>query len=264
MSGNSNRARPGREPLRVLGVLCFSCVLGILGACGTSPSELAASIGSASPPALTIAGRDGVMPAGWEAWTIGPHKAKTRYRLESIDGVRAMRAEANASASGLIATVDLDVSRHRFIEFGWRVESLIPKADNGDRHAEDAPVRVILGFDGDKRKLPFRDQLMFEQSRLIGGRELPYATLIYIWANRRPVEAVVNNPRSDRIRMLVAESGPTRLRRWQWIRRNMAEDYRRVFKEEPGRLVAVGIMTDTDNTRERATAWYSDIRIKEY
>ena len=36
-------------------------------------------------------------------------------------------------------------------------------ADNTDRYAEDAPVRVVLAFEGDKRTLPFRDQLFFEQ-----------------------------------------------------------------------------------------------------
>ncbi|HZV81636.1 MAG TPA: DUF3047 domain-containing protein [Geobacteraceae bacterium] len=36
-------------------------------------------------------------------------------------------------------------------------------------------------------------------------------------------------------------------------------DYRRLFGEEPGTLGAVAIMTDSDNTGGRASAWYGDI-----
>lgn len=37
------------------------------------------------------------------------------------------------------------------------------------------------------------------------------------------------------------------------------EDYKRIFGEEPPLLGGVAIMTDTDDTRDEATAWYGDI-----
>jgi hypothetical protein len=40
------------------------------------------------------------------------------------------------------------------------------------------------------------------------------------------------------------------------------EDYLRAFRSPPGRLVGVGIMTDTDNTGERIEAFYGDIELK--
>ena len=42
-------------------------------------------------------------------------------------------------------------------------------------------------------------------------------------------------------------------------RRNVLEDYRRAFGEEPWDIVAVGLMTDTDNTRQKAHCLYGDI-----
>jgi hypothetical protein len=59
--------------------------------------------------------------------------------------------------------------------------------------------------------------------------------------------------------MIVAASGSDRVGSWQEISRNLLEDYRRAFGEEPGRITAIGIMTDTDNTGGRAQAWYGDI-----
>jgi hypothetical protein len=62
--------------------------------------------------------------------------------------------------------------------------------------------------------------------------------------------------------MVVVESGPERLGQWLTYRRNVLEDYRRAFGEEPGDLVAVGVLTDTDNTQQRARSWYGDITLR--
>ncbi len=62
--------------------------------------------------------------------------------------------------------------------------------------------------------------------------------------------------------MIVAESGRERLGSWQEVTRNVLEDYRRAFGEEPGPIIAVGIMTDTDNTGDNAHAWYGDIEFR--
>jgi hypothetical protein len=44
------------------------------------------------------------------------------------------------------------------------------------------------------------------------------------------------------------------------LTRNVVEDFRKAFGEEPGLMTDVGIMTDTDNTGETVDAWYGDIR----
>jgi hypothetical protein len=45
-------------------------------------------------------------------------------------------------------------------------------------------------------------------------------------------------------------------------RRNVYEDYRRIFGGEPPEAGAIAIMTDTDNTGGSATAWYDDIELE--
>jgi hypothetical protein len=67
------------------------------------------------------------------------------------------------------------------------------------------------------------------------------------------------NPYTDRTMMFALQSGEAGARQWVTERRNVFEDYRRAFGEEPPRISGVGIMTDTDNTGETATAWYGDI-----
>lgn len=39
------------------------------------------------------------------------------------------------------------------------------------------------------------------------------------------------------------------------------EDYRKAFDSSPGKIATVAIMTDTDNTATKTTAYYGDIRL---
>jgi hypothetical protein len=70
---------------------------------------------------------------------------------------------------------------------------------------------------------------------------------------------VVENPYTDRVMMFVVESGTDKLQQWQSESRNVHADYLAAFGEQPGMISGVAIMTDTDNTRESAVAWYGDV-----
>ena len=117
-----------------------------------------------------------------------------------------------------------------------------------------------MSFAGDLDSLPMDEQVFFGNVKLVSGQQLPYATLMYIWENRVTRGNVIPNAHTSRIKMIVAESGREKLGTWQEVTRNVYNDYRRAFGEEPGRIIAIGIMTDTDNTREHASAYYGDIR----
>jgi len=90
---------------------------------------------------------------------------------------------------------------------------------------------------------------------------MPYATLMYVWCNKRAPGNVIVSPRTDRIRKLVVESGPRRLNEWLDYDRDIRADFERVFGEPPGALVGVGIMTDSDNTHTRTSAAYGLVRL---
>jgi hypothetical protein len=60
----------------------------------------------------------------------------------------------------------------------------------------------------------------------------------------------------------VVESGAERLNQWLSYERNIKADYEKAFGEAPGALIAIGLMTDTDNTRSQAQAWYGTIQLK--
>ena len=97
---------------------------------------------------------------------------------------------------------------------------------------------------------------------MLYGEYPPLGAINYIWESKAPIGTVVPNPYTDRVMMFVVESGSAKLNQWAVEERNVYEDYKEAFGEEPPMISGVAIMTDTDNTDESATAYYGDIAFK--
>ena len=197
---------------------------------------------------------------GWHDVPL-PGKRLTRYTQVRKDGRLAVHARADSSASMWRRKVNVSVDQLGQARWAWRVDALNPKARIDDVDREDAVARVIFAFDGDHARLSARNRAMFDLARVLTGESPPYATLMYVWETAQPLDTVVVNPRSDRIRKWVLDSGPAHLGTWRLHQRDLVADFERAFGEKPGPLVAIGKMTDADNTQSRAEAWYSDIEL---
>jgi len=147
------------------------------------------------------------------------------------------------------------------LSWRWKTDALVPGADNRDRKREDAPLRVIVEFDGDVSTLPEAEQKKFKRAKAIARRSLPFSTLMYIWSDHVPVGTVIPSAHTSQVQMLVVASGAGGLGAWQLVRRDLAADYRRAYGAEPGQVLGVAVMTDTDNTGAKAVAYYADIRL---
>ena len=246
--------------------LVFLLLTLAVGGCAIHPES--ARHEAAAPPAEAdqalgpfSAHRPGPLPHAWQPLIITRSKKPTQYQLVADTGKTILHAHAAASASLLMHALDLDPNRRPWLEWKWKVDRHIKGADNRYRDTEDSPVRIVLAFDGDKGNLPFAEQVLFETGRLVTGRELPYATLMYIWEKKAPVGSVIAHARTSQLKMVVAASGSDGLGQWRQLSRNFVDDYQRAFGEKPGRLIGVGVMSDTDNTGDTVDAWYGDIRL---
>mgnify|MGYP000382029180 CR=1 FL=1 len=196
-------------------------------------------------------------------WTpvLLPAKLRTAFQLEKHDQRIAVQADAQSSASMLRQRLNVPPDQLGRLQFQWQIEGLIAQADMGERDSEDSPVRLILAFEGDRSRFSAKNAMLSDLTEALTGEPLPYATLMYVWCNHRPVESVIVNPRTDRVRKLVMESGAAHIKQWRQYERNVRADFEKAFGEPPGALVGIAIMTDTDNTRSHAKAWYGDIRL---
>lgn len=201
------------------------------------------------------------LPAGWEVVKITEEKKPTQYRLVDDGGTVVLNAKADGAATGLGQPTKIDIKATPVLEWRWKINRLIATADNAVSSKEDSPVRIVFSFGGDRAKLPLTDRLALSLSDQRSGKPTPYATMMYVWANRAPVGTVIPNPHTGRVQMIVASSGAAGVGAWQTLKRNVLEDFRRAFNEEPGMLMSIGVLTDTDNTGESVEAWYGDLKL---
>jgi hypothetical protein len=218
---------------------------------------VAGLVGCATPdPAPDAAGA----LRGWQVVAL-PGKRQTQYRWVQKDGAVAVHALAEGSASLLRRQVDRAPHTLGEVEFSWLVGAVPREGNVSAAEHEDAAARVIFSFDGDEARLSARNRMLFDLAQALTGEAPPFATLMYVWDETAPVGAVIVNPRSDRIRKIVVESGTVAIGQWRRYRRDLVADYRLAFGEAPGVLLSVGLMTDGDNTKSRLSTWYRDVTL---
>lgn len=166
---------------------------------------------------------------------------RTRYSVTREDGIRCILAESRASASALIYKTEYDPKGYPFLHWRWKVEQVLQKGDERAKAGDDYGARVYVVF----------PSFLFWKTRALN----------YIWANRLSKGEGIPNPFTANAMMIAVRSGPGETGRWIEEKRNIFEDFRRFFGEDPPKVGAIAVMTDTDNTGESARAWYGPIAI---
>jgi hypothetical protein len=199
------------------------------------------------------------VPEGWKPLTFKKIPKQTVYELVKDGDAVVVKAVSEASASGLIKAVNIDPKEYPIVRWRWKVENILKHNDVTRKDGDDFPARLYITFAYDPDKVSFGKKLKFKAGQAIFG-DIPIGALNYIWDTHAPVGAIVENAYTDFAQMVVVESGAQKVGLWVSEERNIYEDYKRAFGEEPPLMNGVAIMTDTDNTKERATAYYGDIQ----
>ncbi len=199
---------------------------------------------------------------GWSFYRLAPYKKNTAYRLENYQGRTVLSANAKKSASGLAVKLKPRPSQHLWLEWEWKATGTLDKANNLDRYADDAPLRILVAFDGDRSKLTLKDKMVGELAQIMSGQEMPYATLMYIWSPNGQLNQIKPNSHTNRIKMIAVDAGKENLGQWRKHSRDLTADYEAAYGYAPGNLIGIALLTDTDNTNSETKAYYGDIELK--
>lgn len=176
-------------------------------------------------------------------WEARKFKGDTEYTVTEMAGSHALKAESKASASAMIYRYKYDLKKYPILVWKWRVENTLIKGDESKKEGDDYAARVYVIF-------PHRLPLLTK-------------SINYIWANRLPKGNHIPNPFYTKAVMVAVQSGDEYVGKWITEKRNVYEDYKTLFGEEPPLVGGIAVMTDTDNTGESATAYYDNIRIEQ-
>jgi len=174
--------------------------------------------------------------AGWKPKRF---RGETSYSLVVDGDRRVLKAQSRAAASGLYKEVDLDPAKYPVLRWSWKIGGTIPNGDERTKAGDDYAARVYIVF----------PRTLFWKTKAIN----------YIWANRLPQGKSLPNAFTSNAVMVAVESGNGKAGTWVTEERNVYEDYRALFGEDPPPIGAVALMTDTDNTGGEAEAYYGDI-----
>ncbi len=198
------------------------------------------------------------LPDDWNPLTFKKIPRHTHYEVVKDGDISVVKAISEASASGLIKKVTIDPQAYPIVRWRWKVENLLKNSDVSRKAGDDYPVRLYIAFQYDPDKVSLSENLKNKAGRVIFS-DIPIRALNYIWETHTPIGTIVENAFTDVVQMIVVESGSQKVGVWVEEERNIYEDYKKAFGEEPSMINGVAIMSDTNNTKEKATAYYGDI-----
>lgn len=199
---------------------------------------------------------------GWEALTFPKIEKHTHYAVTNMSGQTVLKAEANASASGLVHTNVFNPYETPILRFRWRVDNVLEKGNATSKDGDDYPIRVYVFFPYDPDTAGWRMRAKYGIARRLFGEYPPHSGLNYIWANRKHEPRILDSPYTGRSKMIILQAGKQRLGEWIDEDVNILKDYREAFGEDPPKSARLAIMSDADNTGGSAVGYLNWIELK--
>ena len=145
----------------------------------------------------------------------------------------------------------LDASEHRYLSWKWRVSNTVDDSETVNKAGK-------VQLKGDDFAAKFGVSMLKK-----GSSDL--REIAYVWTRSIPEESVLVQEKrilfwKFEYHRIVAESGEARTGEWVPEVRDLYADYKRIYPgEEPGRIVRVYLMSDSDNTGGAVTGSFANL-----
>lgn len=197
----------------------------------------------------------------WQRLTL-PKKDWTEYTLVN-DGDRPhIKAVSQNSASGWKYLIDIDPKEYPIVEWQWKIDGVLEKGDMTEKDGDDYAARIYITYEYSRKDLPFGERIKYGTMKTFTSFDIPLRSMNYVWANKAKVGRVQENVFTNWVHMAATESGNEKAGMWVTSTANVYDSYKNAFDEEPKNITGVAIMTDSDNSKGSATAYYGNIVFK--
>ena len=181
---------------------------------------------------------DGV-PSGWEK---KEDKGKLNCLIEKDEqGKPVLHIKSNNASGGIHKVIEIDVKQYPYFTWKWKVIKIPPKGDVRKKGTDDQAGNIYVAFPG-------------------GFPELVRSKIVsYLWDSNAPKGLMTTSPKRGNTKNIVVENGSEKLGEWITEKRNVYEDYKKLFGEEPPKTAKVSIWIDSDDTESEAEAFYDNL-----
>jgi Protein of unknown function (DUF3047) len=186
-------------------------------------------------------GKTGV-PNGWQVQSWG--SPKYDFVIEADGQARVLHMKSDNEGSTINKEVKIDLKGTCVLQWRWKAVTLPKGGDSRKKETDDQGVQIYVTF-------PRFPQAV--RSRIIG----------YVWDTTAPAGTFVRSEKSGTVTYVVVRSGAAGLGEWHTESRNVCEDYKKIYSEEPAEPVgAVSVAIDSNDTKSTAESYVGEILFK--
>lgn len=197
----------------------------------------------------------------WKPLFFPKIKRHTEYTIEKDGELSCLRAESNASASGLILKKEFNVFEYPKLKWRWKISNIYLKGNAEEKSGDDYPLRIYVIFKYDPDKASLGQRIRYGLAKTIYGQYPPQSSLTYIWESRAHNKRIITSPYAEEAKMVILEAGAYNAGKWLHEEVNIVEDYRKAFGHMPPAIASLAIMNDSDNTGEKSVSYVDFIEV---
>ncbi len=167
-------------------------------------------------------------------------KGETSWSLGSNENGSYIRAEAEGTGSGLGKEIIIDLNKTPFINITWKVEKNLSGILENSKKGHDFAARVFV-------------------VKKTGSTALSNRAINYVFSSNNNVGETWTSPYTKKSIDYVLASTLNNDNKWVSVKANVKEDFKKLHNLDVNELNGVAIMTDTDNSKKKAVAYYQNI-----
>ena len=165
---------------------------------------------------------------------------KTIYTVGSNENGNFLKAIADNAASGLGKEVRIDLNKTPFINITWKIEKDLPGIKENTKKGHDFAARVFA-------------------VKKTGATPLSNRAINYVFSSNNKVGFNSPSPYTKKSIDNVLSSTQNNLNEWITVKANVKEDFKKFHDLDVNTLDGLAIMSDTDNSKMKAVAYYQNI-----
>ena len=175
------------------------------------------------------------VPQGWE---LSVHAGEADLQLVQDEGKQALRMRSKQASFSLQKKIHVSLQATPLLVWDWKATELPKGGDFRHSGSDDQAAQLIIAFSSNR-------------------------FLSYIWDSTAPkgMIASASAPLFKKIFAVVMQSGTQGLGTWITERRNLIDDYKQAYGEEPEVIEGVRIQTNSQHTQSRAESYWHSIAV---
>ena len=183
------------------------------------------------------------VPAGWEKQQWGTPTYD--FTIVESGGRKALRLRSKDDGSTIAKDVKgkVNLKETPILEWTWKVSVLPKGADSRRKETDDQAAQIFVGWERFPKLL---------RSRIIG----------YVWDTTAPVGTIVKSEKTGTVTYVVVRSGTADLGKWLTERRNIRDDFKQIYGEEPDNPAAVSLAIDSNDTHMSAESFFGPLSFR--